>query len=102
MQALLGASADASNTPKDDEYDHTSDDFKTFMDAQENVHTVDDDTQNIDISEPDVYDKYIVCRVIMDEGVNRGRNLVTAKNRAIYDRGHALGTAHNNQMIDTR
>ena len=66
------------------------------------MHTVDEDTQYIDISEPKVYDKYIVCRVIMDEGVNRGRNLVTVKNRAIDDRGHALGTAHNNPMLDTR
>ena len=72
------------------------------MDAQGNVHTVDDDKQNIDTSEPEVYDKYIGCRVIMDEGVNGGGNLVTVKNRATDDRGHALGTAHNNQMIDTR
>ena len=66
------------------------------------MHTVDEDTQYIDISEPKVYDKYIVCRVIMDEGVNRGRNLVTVKNRAIDDRGHALGTVYKNPMLDTR
>ena len=38
----------------------------------------------------------------MDEGVNGGGDLVTVKNRATDDRGHALGTAHNNSMRDTR
>ena len=57
----------------------------SWLDAQGNVHIVDDNTQNIDISEPEGYDKYIGCRVIMDEGVNGGGNLVTVKNRATDD-----------------
>ena len=49
---LEPAYGDATNTPTYAEYDCMGDEFRTFMDAQGNMHTVDDNTQNIDISEP--------------------------------------------------
>ena len=90
------------NTPTESEYATIAKEFDTFVDAKGKVHDVDDSTATIDISEPDVYDTYIGCKVVMDEGTNDGGNLVTVKKRATDDRGHALGTAHRNPMLDTR
>ena len=97
-----GDPAYGDNTPEDEEYGNMSTEFRTFVDAKGKVHVHDDSTETVNIDEPDVYDKYIGCRVVMDEATNSGGNLVTVKRRATDDRGNGLGTAHNNPMLDTR
>ena len=59
--------------------------FETFVDAKGRVHSVDDEIENTDINQPEVYDKLIGCKVVMNEATNSGGNLVTAKSRATDD-----------------
>ena len=46
--------------------------------------------------EPEIIDKYIGAKVILDETTNHGGNLATVKRRATDLEGRGIGTAHRN------
>lgn len=75
------------NTPNDDEYGNE-------------MHTT--PLEDADDLEPDAYDKYIGARVVLDEATNNGGNIATVKRRATDIDGRAIGTAHNNPLLDSR
>lgn len=56
----------------------------------------------VDDLEPEVIDKYIGAKVILDETTNYGDNLATVNRRAMDLEGCGLRTAHRNPMLDTR
>ena len=50
---------------------------------------------------PDVYDKYILAKVILDEVDNNGGNQAMVKRRATGLEGRDIGPAHNNPLLDS-
>lgn len=76
------------NTPNDDEYGD--------MIAPEAIADADE------AMDPEVYDKYIGARVILDAGTNSGGNLATVRRRVTDFSGRPVGSAHSNPILDTR
>ena len=79
--------------PWDSEYDD-----ERLADADETFKRADDEF----VIEPDVYDKYIGARVILDGDQNMGGNLATVRRRATDERGRPIGVANRNPLLDTR
>ena len=61
-----------------------------------------DSPEEDEISEAEVYDKYIGVRIVLDEATNDGGNLATVKRRVTDMHGKPAGTAHNNPALDSR
>ena len=74
------------NTPTDKEYDKG---IIPLVDAEGNI-------------DPDILDKYIETKIVLDNKVNGGGNLVTVKSRLTDINGRPIGTAHNNPSLDDR
>ena len=75
------------NTPGDNEYGDMM--TEPLADAEDDI-------------DPEVYDKYIGAKVVLDEGTNSGGNLATVKRRTTDINGRPTGTAHSNPLLDTR
>ena len=58
-----------------------------------------DAEENID---PDILDKYIEAKIVLDDKANEGGNLATAKSRLTNINDRPIGTAHNNPLLDDR
>ena len=74
------------NTPTNTEYDK---DTVPLTDAEENI-------------DPDIMDKYIGAKIVLDDKANGGGNLATVKLRLTDINGRPLGNAHNNPLLDER
>ena len=76
------------NTPDDSEYGGMVEDTP-LADAEE-------------VDDPEVYDKLIGAKVVLDEFSNAGGNIATVKRRATDASGKPLGNAHSKIALDTR
>ena len=74
------------NNPTDAKYNEVS---EPLADAEEDI-------------DPDILDKYIGAKIVLDDKSNIGGNLATVKSRLTEINGRPLGTANNNPLLDDR
>ena len=52
--------------------------------------------------DPEVYDKYISTKVVLDDTADGGGSIATVKSRITDINGRAIGIANNNPLLDSR
>ena len=76
------------NDPTNEEYQDMSP-FEPLADAEDEI-------------DPEVYDKYIGAKIVLDDTVDGGGNVATVKSRITNINGHRVGITNNNPLLDSR
>ena len=51
--------------------------------------------------DPEVYDKYICAKIVLDDVADGGGNIATVKSCVTDINGRAIGIANNNPLLDS-
>ena len=51
--------------------------------------------------DPEVYDRYIGTKIVLDDIADGGGNIATVKSRVTNINGRAIGIANNNPLLDS-